>query len=602
MKQCYTTAEIREVVKAVQRGMHLVAACRMLGFCCSSVSAQISRLGLSSILQQEKRQARLREPVGTLAALHEERLRLGVEIETAMPWERAKLQDRIETIDFDVARLSARKPPKPPKPPKSTETKRTVKKRTLCCTCKKPLKPGATWAYCSKDCERNRKSTQGHFPLPLTESGAAPPSAPACPQGTESAPDQGADEGRKGAEGRNRPNLPGRQGTAGTATLRASYAIDIATERLIDLRGAIKWMEDRGARRPHLNGLMRWIRSPGVRGCVLPTVLVGGLRYTTEGALLWWIAATNLANSPTGKAGVVVTALLPGGAAGRDGGLDAGGVRLDSLGLQPRDDRQDRPLVGAGALPLAHAQHGPRPDAGDVCAPSREPVGRDDRLQQVVQGLGFSARHGEPCISIAKKSEGSLDCVANIGDKGPKNSPDCRPTFDGRTAAEARTEPRKESDTMSTLSHVPTPLQQLEAACAGAPLHDPRTDELIRERRAAYEAEQARDLAGLTREQLAASVRRIFFQQDGEHVSANFGIDLLVGDEGEIVNAAVGSVAEFLEHWGTPVTHARAEQIADEVRERGYRDALREDLERAVERASELAAERAYETWSMGNN
>ncbi len=155
---------------------------------------------------------------------------------------------------------------------------------------------------------------------------------------------------------------------------------------------------------------------------------------------------------------------------------------------------------------------------------------------------------------------------------------------------------------MPTVDASPTLMQRLAAACAGQPLHDPRTDELIRERRAAYEAEQTRDLAGLTREQLAASVRRIFFQQDGEHVSTNFGVDLLVGDEGEIVNAAVGSVAEFLEHWGTPVTHARAEQIADEVRGRNYRDALREDLERAVERAAELAAEHAHETWSLGNN
>jgi len=155
---------------------------------------------------------------------------------------------------------------------------------------------------------------------------------------------------------------------------------------------------------------------------------------------------------------------------------------------------------------------------------------------------------------------------------------------------------------METVVATPTLMQRLAAACAGTPLHDPRTDELIRERRAAYEAEQARDLAGLDRKQLAASVRRMFHQQSGEHVQTDFGVDLLIGDEGEIVNAAVGSVAEFVEHWGTPVTHARAEQIADEVRGRSYRDPLRESLERAVERADELARERAYENWSMGNN
>lgn len=297
MNQCYTTNEIREVVKAVQRGMHLVGACRMLGFCYSSVSAQINRLGLSSILQQEKRQARLRDPGGTIAALHEERLRLGVEIETAMPWERAKLQDRIETIDFDVARLAARKPPKARK---STETKRTVKKRTRCCTCKKPLKPGAAWAYCSKYCEVNRQSTQGHFPSPLTDSGAMPPTAPACPQSAEAAPDQGAGEGRVGAEGRNRPDRPGRQGTTGTAPVGASYAIDPITEQLLAYPAIIEWFKKRTGRKPHKCGVRRWLRT-GVRGIPLPSVLVAGIRYTTEGAIAWWIAATSQASAP-GKA------------------------------------------------------------------------------------------------------------------------------------------------------------------------------------------------------------------------------------------------------------------------------------------------------------
>lgn len=147
---------------------------------------------------------------------------------------------------------------------------------------------------------------------------------------------------------------------------------------------------------------------------------------------------------------------------------------------------------------------------------------------------------------------------------------------------------------METVALVPTLLQQLEAACAGQPLHDPRTDELIRERRAAYEALESMDLAGLDRKQLAASLRKLFFQQDGEHVQTDFGVDLLV-DGDEIVNAGVGSVAEFIEHWGTPVTHARASQIADEVRGRSRRDEHRDSLERAIENAAEKAAERAYE-------
>lgn len=155
---------------------------------------------------------------------------------------------------------------------------------------------------------------------------------------------------------------------------------------------------------------------------------------------------------------------------------------------------------------------------------------------------------------------------------------------------------------MTTVDATPTLLQQLRAAIAGQPLHDPRTDELIRERRAAYEALESMDLAGLDRKQLAASLRQLFHQQDGEHVQTEFGVDLLVDRDGEIANAAVGSVAEFLEHWGAPVTHKRAAAIADEVRRRSSRDPLREDLDRAIERAHELAAERAYENYCLGNN
>jgi hypothetical protein len=197
----------------------------------------------------------------------------------------------------------------------------------------------------------------------------------------------------------------------------------------------------------------------------------------------------------------------------------------------------------------------------------------------------------------------ALDSARSSADNCVRNNPGRCPTYQGGAATEARsaTLDTKDHEPMDTVAFVPTLLQQLEAACAGKPLHNPKTDALLAERRAAYEAEQTRDLAGLNREQLAASVRRMFFQQSGEHVSTDFGVDLLIDDEGEIVNAAVGSVAEFIEHWGAPVTHARAEQIADEVRERSYRDELRESLERAVERAGEMARERAEEAYRMGN-
>lgn len=154
---------------------------------------------------------------------------------------------------------------------------------------------------------------------------------------------------------------------------------------------------------------------------------------------------------------------------------------------------------------------------------------------------------------------------------------------------------------MTTTTLVPTLLQQLESACNGGPLHNPATDAWVSERRAAYDAEQTRDLAGLDRQQLAASVRALFFRQDGEQVSTDFGVDLMV-DGDEIVDAAVSDVATFVELWGAPVTHARAEAIANEVRKRGHRDEHRDSLERAVERAAALASRRAYEDYCMGNN
>lgn len=154
---------------------------------------------------------------------------------------------------------------------------------------------------------------------------------------------------------------------------------------------------------------------------------------------------------------------------------------------------------------------------------------------------------------------------------------------------------------MTTTTLVPTLLQQLESACNGGPLHNHATDAWVSERRAAYEAEQTRDLAGLDRKQLAASVSSLFFRQDGEQVGTDFGVDLLV-DGDEIVDAAVSNVATFTELWGAPVTHERAEAIANEVRQRDRRDEHRDSLESAVERAATLASRRAYEDYCMGNN
>jgi hypothetical protein len=83
--------------------------------------------------------------------------------------------------------------------------------------------------------------------------------------------------------------------------MSSSYQIDPTTEQLLAYPAIIEWFKKRTGRAPHRCGVRRWIRT-GVRGIPLPSVLVGGIRYSTPGAIGWWINATSQASAPEGGA------------------------------------------------------------------------------------------------------------------------------------------------------------------------------------------------------------------------------------------------------------------------------------------------------------
>ena len=79
------------------------------------------------------------------------------------------------------------------------------------------------------------------------------------------------------------------------ATATPGYAIDPNRDRLIALAGLATWYEERTGRRMHRSATYRW-RQRGVRAADgtllrLPTVRIGGIRYTSEEAIAWWTAA-----------------------------------------------------------------------------------------------------------------------------------------------------------------------------------------------------------------------------------------------------------------------------------------------------------------------
>lgn len=107
--------------------------------------------------------------------------------------------------------------------------------------------------------------------------------------------------------------------------MTSTYVLDPSAERLLHLTDVPPLVASWGCRRPHKNAVRRWI-TIGVRGVVLPSVLVGGRRYSSEPALRWWMAATSALAGPPASSPV---AGLPCSAAER--------ATLVRAGIMPRN-------------------------------------------------------------------------------------------------------------------------------------------------------------------------------------------------------------------------------------------------------------------------
>ena len=74
-----------------------------------------------------------------------------------------------------------------------------------------------------------------------------------------------------------------------TATT-TSYRVDPLRDRLLSLRRLGEWHKERTGEPLHRSVPYRWAQI-GVGGIRLPTVRIGGVRYTSEEAIAWWSAA-----------------------------------------------------------------------------------------------------------------------------------------------------------------------------------------------------------------------------------------------------------------------------------------------------------------------
>jgi hypothetical protein len=184
-----------------------------------------------------------------------------------------------------------------------------------------------------------------------------------------------------------------------------------------------------------------------------------------------------------------------------------------------------------------------------------------------------------------------------------KNSPDCCRTSHGEAAAEARTEPRKESDTMPTATAAPTSAQlsteQAEALAIAMASSHPL---MLRWDR----PEVRRILGTIDLAQWAhtaperRTIGRVWSRWHTAHSSVA-GLDICVDVDawdlnGEIVvdEAMVGCVEEFVAQWGEPATHERAQEIAEtRLAELSGQD--RDQLERDIQRESDDRAREAHE-------
>ena len=63
--------------------------------------------------------------------------------------------------------------------------------------------------------------------------------------------------------------------------------IDLKTEHVIPIRRVPDYLENRGAKRPHVSAVYRWALS-GLNGIKLETIRVGSVLHTSQEALDRW--------------------------------------------------------------------------------------------------------------------------------------------------------------------------------------------------------------------------------------------------------------------------------------------------------------------------
>lgn len=72
----------------------------------------------------------------------------------------------------------------------------------------------------------------------------------------------------------------------------ASFRIELGSEPPIPLTVAVDMIEQITGQRWHVRSVRNWVRE-GVRGCKLPSVTLGGRKWTTRSAIEWFFARQN---------------------------------------------------------------------------------------------------------------------------------------------------------------------------------------------------------------------------------------------------------------------------------------------------------------------
>lgn len=223
--------------------------------------------------------------------------------------------------------------------------------------------------------------------------------------------------------------------------------------------------------------------------------------------------------------------ILGGGAACVDGGADAGSGHPTGLS-NGRNGSQVNPRPLAGSKP----QHGPGSDTG-LLAELGQGAAPNLLAQQVVEGFGGALGHapGRSSENWRKKRESPVDLVGEIGDKcdmargdlgHQKNkSPDRCPTYQGGAATGASPEPVRNE----TVNHATAP-RAVPAIVNPSP------------RPVTHNCDPAAHLDGI-----------------GFHCNGNVCSDGWVED-----------AVAFIEAYGLPCTHERAQAIVDADQERHW--------------------------------